>query len=80
MARTTNGSKPKPKDTRTKTAETEVLDPSDAFARAIAKGLTNPDDYMYMYTKEGKDYFKHIDTRDYIKFNDGGIARKTKVY
>ena len=80
MARTATGSKSKSKDTRTKTAETEVLDPGDAFDRAIAKGLKQPEDYMYMYTKDGKDYFKHRDTREYVTYNDGGIARKTKVY
>jgi len=80
MARTETGSKPKTKDTRTKTAATEVLDPSDAFARAIAKGLAKPDDYMYMYTKDGKDYFKHIDTREYVSYNDGGMARKTRMF
>ena len=54
MARTTTESKPKIRDTRTKTAETKVLDPGAALKDAISKGLKNPEDYMYMYTKDGK--------------------------
>jgi hypothetical protein len=46
-----------------------------AFERAIKQGLKNPEDYMYMYTKDGKDYFKHIDTREYKKFKGGGKVR-----
>ena len=83
MARTTTESKPKTKDTRTKTASTDpatghkVLDPGAAFKDAISKGLKNPEDYMYMYTKDGKNYFKHIDTRKYETFNKGGkVSRK----
>ena len=44
-------------------------DPEEAFENAIKKGLKNPDDYMYMYSDNNKDYFKHIDTREYIEFS-----------
>ena len=44
-------------------------DPEEAFSNAIKKGLKNPDDYMYMYSNNNKDYFKHIDTREYIEFS-----------
>ena len=40
-----------------------------AFINAINKGLSNPEDYMYMYSVNGKDYFKHIVTRKYISFS-----------
>ena len=53
MARTTTESKPKIRDTRTKTAETKVLDPGAAFKDAISKGLKNPEDYMYVYNSKG---------------------------
>ena len=79
MARTTTESKPKIRDTRTKTAETKVLDPGAAFKDAISKGLKNPEDYMYVYTKDGKNYFKHVDTRKYTSYNKGGtVSRKRK--
>lgn len=39
-----------------------------AFENAIENGLKNPEDYMYMYTKENTDYFKHVDTRRYTAF------------
>ena len=38
-------------------------DSKKAFQIAIEKGLKNPEDHMYMYTKDGKDFFKHIGTR-----------------
>ena len=39
----------------------------NAFKNAISQGL-NTSDYMYMYTLEGKDYFKHIITRKYVSY------------
>ena len=44
-------------------------DSNKAFENAKAKGLKRPQDYMYMYSKDNKDYFKNIDFRDYISFN-----------
>ena len=38
------------------------------FENAIKHNQTvkyNPDKYMYMYSKENTDYFKHKDTRQY---------------
>jgi hypothetical protein len=56
-------------------SEMEHRDPEQAFDHAIEVGLltTSPDcpdyagNYMYMYTADGLDYFKHIDTREYIR-------------
>jgi len=43
-----------------------------AFDNAKAKGLHDPEAYMYMYSKtvDGKnqDFFKNINFRNYIKF------------
>ena len=47
-------------------------DSQKAFEGAIKKGLKNPKDYMYMHTKGGKDFFKHIGTRKYESFKKGG--------
>lgn len=49
-------------------------DPAQAFEEAIAKGYLseNPNSrhyagrYMYMFTDEQGDQFKHIDTRQYL--------------
>ena len=46
----------------------DYLNAEKAFENAIKKGLENPNDYMYMYTIEKKDYFKHINSRKYISF------------
>jgi hypothetical protein len=46
----------------------EIRDSDTAFENAIKKGLKKPADYMYMYSKAGRDYFKHIMTRCYIAF------------
>jgi hypothetical protein len=40
-----------------------------AFNNAKSKGLNKPEDYMYMYSKDNKDYFKNINFRNYINFN-----------
>ena len=43
-----------------------------AFDNAISRGLTNPEDYMYMQTKSAdgglmaEDYFNHRDTKEDI--------------
>ena len=42
--------------------------PDDAFENAIKRGMKNPEDWMYMYSENNKDYFKHIDTRNYKSF------------
>jgi len=50
-------------------------DSQKAFEGAIKKGLKNPKDYMYMHSKGGKDFFKHIGTRKYESFKKGGKAK-----
>ena len=44
-------------------------DHKQAFENAKSKGLNDPQNYMYMYSKDNKDYFKNIDYRNYINFN-----------
>jgi len=39
-----------------------------AFENAKKKGLNKPSEYMYMYSKDNKDYFKNINFRNYINF------------
>ena len=43
-----------------------IRDSETAFLNAIKSGL-NADEYMYMYSDEKVDYFKHIETRKYEK-------------
>jgi len=49
-----------------------MRDHNKAFDNAKAKGLHDPEAYMYMYSKtvDGKnqDFFKNINFRNYIKF------------
>ena len=40
----------------------------DAFDNAIKRGMKDPENWMYMYSDKNKDFFKHIDTRQYISF------------
>ena len=50
----------------------KVVSPDIAFEtliRACAKRDGNTsmiEDYMYMHTKDGAHYFKHVDTRQYL--------------
>ena len=81
MAYTATETKAKKKDTRTKTAsmdDVELLDPGKAFEDAISKGLSKPEDYMYMYSKGGKNYFKHRDTRKYESYSKGGTVKRKR--
>ena len=39
-----------------------------AFNNAKAKGLEDPEKYMYMYSQNNRDYFKNINFRNYISF------------
>ena len=39
-----------------------------AFNNAKAKGLKDPEVYMYMYSISNFDYFKNINFRNYIRF------------
>jgi len=43
-------------------------DHKKAFENAKLKGLNDPENYMYMYSKDTKDYFKNISFRNYISF------------
>jgi len=51
----------------------EYLDGDEAFENAVKRGLRNPENYMYMYSIGKKDYFKHIENRNYI-----GITRESE--
>lgn len=42
--------------------------PNDAFENAIQHGMKNPYDWMYMYSKNNKDYFKNCITREYTSY------------
>ena len=42
---------------------------NEAFENAKSNGLNNPNEYMYMYSKGNKDYFKNINFRNYINFD-----------
>jgi len=50
-------------------------DSNEAFTNAKAKGLDNPQDYMYMYSLKEKDFFKNIMDRKYISFEQRNVVR-----
>jgi hypothetical protein len=39
-----------------------------AFENAKSRGMYNPSEWMYMYTKGDLDYFKNIISREYKSF------------
>lgn len=53
-------------------------DPDDAFYNAIKRGMKNPDDWMYMYSENGRDYFKHSVTRSYKSYPQFGLIETIK--
>ena len=48
-------------------------DPNAAFDSAIAQGL-DPDLHMFMYSTERRDYFKHVETREYVNFPKAEVS------
>ncbi len=54
--------------------------PEDAFDNAIKRGMKNPDDWMYMYSDNGRDYFKHHDTRIYKSYPQFGPIERIKKH
>ena len=46
-----------------------LRDSNEAFTNAKSKGLDKPEEVMYMYSKDNKDFFKDTLTRKYISFN-----------
>ena len=53
---------------QTKKEDFYMRDHIKAFDNAKAKGLHDPEAYMYMYSKDNNDFFKNINFRNYIKF------------
>jgi len=45
----------------------------EAFENAIQLGMKDPEDWMYMYSQGGCDYFKHYDTREYCRYPQRGL-------
>lgn len=48
--------------------EFTFINPNDAFLKCFDNDEQRKQ-YMYMYSEGNKHYFKHIDTRQYIKIN-----------
>jgi hypothetical protein len=45
-----------------------IRDYKIAFENAISNGLNDPENWMYMYSQNNKDFFKNIKMRNYINF------------
>lgn len=39
-----------------------------AFENAVKRGMKDPDNWMYMYSENSKDYFKNCNTRKYKSY------------
>lgn len=52
--------------------------PEDAFDNAIRRGMKNSNDWMYMYSENGRDYFKHYITRSYKSYPQFGVVDAIK--
>ena len=49
-----------------------------AFDNAIKRGMKNPEDWMYMYSEKGRDFFKHSVTRGYKSYPQFSIIERFK--
>lgn len=52
--------------------------PDEAFENAIKRGMKNPEDWMYMYSENGRDYFKHHCSRGYTSYRQFGVIESIK--
>lgn len=52
--------------------------PDEAFENAIKRGMKHPEDWMYMYSKNKKDYFKHCEFRCYRSYRQYGLIETIK--
>ena len=52
--------------------------PDEAFENAIKKGMKNPDDWMYMYSENNRDYFKNYYSRTYKSYLQFDLKDKIK--
>ena len=57
-----------------------LRDSNKAFENAKSKGLNKPEDFMYMYSQENKDFFKNIMDRKYINLNNERGNMKEIIY
>ena len=55
-------------------------DHKEAFENAKLKGLDKPNEYMYMYSKDGLDYFKNINFRNYINFKQQELMTQIIIF
>ncbi len=44
------------------------MDLNTIFENAIKQGMTNPGEWMYMYSDDENDLFKNCNSRKYINF------------
>jgi len=51
---------------------------NDAFDNAIKRGMKNPDDWMYMYSNNNKDFFKNYYSRKYKSYPQFDMKEKFK--
>ncbi|MBQ9024402.1 MAG: hypothetical protein IJ105_04195 [Bacilli bacterium] len=49
----------------------------EAYENAILRGMRHPDNWIYMYSKDNKDYFKNSFSRKYISYPQFGFYKKT---
>ena len=50
-------------------------DSREAFDNAVRQGL-DPDAFMYMYSTAQQDYFKHVNTREYVSYDGVTIPER----
>lgn len=53
-------------------------DVEEAFENAIKTGIEEIEKYMYMFSDDSFDYFKHIETREYEKVANDTFSAKNE--
>lgn len=56
--------------------ELDISQVKESFQNAIEKGMKDAEDWMYMYSDGGYDYFKHGIRRSYTRYAYVGIIQR----
>lgn len=53
--------------------------PDDAFENAKKRGMKNPDDWMYMFSDNNRDFFKNYYSRAYKSYPQTDLKERKKT-
>lgn len=56
------------------------MDLNTIYENAIKQGMTNPEEWMYMYSDNDYDFFKNCNSRKYINFKKKAMSEDEELH